>query len=399
MIGEKIPLIVFTVILVSITPQVFAQEDVDVLLQETNGVLIEQQKIIFEVGRDPDVRVKHVIETGFWNEERPRIIEIMPGSHSNPSVLDEDGYKLNFSYDAETFEKSNYIILNQKVSSYDLVVEYDLVNFMKLNENIWKKEIKFPFDVMVMVEENIDLIFVNSRPIDVSDASGINCVGCFMTLEIFDDTEIFTELISYNEKKFAIDVLSNKMITQMEFVGGGSDILNFGVENSDQLIVLKIPLELFLNPFDVYFTENKDTQLNQEDKIRKTEFNQNDSHVSVSFRTNNEGIISIVGATQEEHQKKLEQIQQRMEGEKASKPIVEKEKGIAIPIPGTNQMYNEETVNQENNQPKLSFEDELKKTSSNNQVNNSMIVGVISAIIVAIIVAIIIGVIVKIKKN
>ena len=245
----------------------------------------------------------------------------------------------------------------------------------------------------------MNLIFVNSRPIDVSDASGINCVGCFMTLEIFDDTEIFTELISYNEKKFAIDVLSNKMITQMEFVGGGSDILNFGVENSDQLIVLKIPLELFLNPFDVYFTENKDTQLNQEDKIRKTEFNQNDSHVSVSFRTNNEGIISIVGATQEEHQKKLEQIQQRMEGEKASKPIVEKEKGIAIPIPGTNQMYNEETVNQENNQPKLSFEDELKKTSSNNQVDNSMIVGVISAIIVAIIVAIIIGVIVKIKKN
>ncbi len=111
---QKISLILFIVLIISFSPQVFAQERLDALLQETNGVLIEQQKIIFEVGRHPDVRVKHLIETGVWSFDRPRIIEILPGMHSDVTVVDEDGYDLNFSYDGETFEESKYIILNQK---------------------------------------------------------------------------------------------------------------------------------------------------------------------------------------------------------------------------------------------------------------------------------------------
>ena len=64
-----------------------------------------------------------------------------------------------------------------------------------------------------------------------------------------------------------------------------------------------------LNPFEVYFTENDDTSLDQIDKIRKTESSQDETHVNVTFRTFGEGVVSIVGATPEEHQKKLEQIE------------------------------------------------------------------------------------------
>ena len=59
----------------------------------------------------------------------------------------------------------------------------------------------------------------------------------------------------------------------------------------------------------MFFTEKDDTHLDQIDKIRKTEFSQDETHVNVSFRTFGEGIVSIVGATPEEHQKKLEQIE------------------------------------------------------------------------------------------
>ena len=92
---KKILYIIFSIGLISISSQVYAQEDL--------GVLIEQQQIIFEVGKHSDVHVKHVIETGAWNSDRPRLIEILPGMHSNLKVTDEDGDKLNFSYDKETF--------------------------------------------------------------------------------------------------------------------------------------------------------------------------------------------------------------------------------------------------------------------------------------------------------
>ena len=400
---KKILFIIFSIVLISITPQVFAEENLDTLLKEKNGVMIEQQKIIFEVGKQSDAQVKHVIETGEWGADRPRFIEILSGEHSNLTVTDEDGDKLSFSYDKETFEESNFIILNQKLGNYDLIVEYDLDEFMKLKDGLWKTELLFPFDIMVMVEDDIGIIFVNSRPIDVSDAKGINCMGCGMTLEYFEDERVTTKEVSSGENKFDVEVLSNKEIFEIEFIEGGNQIervtqlLNFNVNNVDQLHVLKIPLENFLNPYEVYFTEKDDTSLDQTDKIRKTEFSQDETHVNLSFRTNGEGTISIIGATPEEYQKKLEQIKSMKANEVESK-IVEKEKGLALPIPGTkaaSELESQFTQPNEEKVDELSFANELKYQTQNSD-NSMTIVGIIVGLII---VGIISGVIFKLKKN
>jgi len=394
---KKFLFIIFSVILISISPQVYGQED--------RGVLIEQQKIIFEVGKDSDIHVKHVIETGAWNQDRPRLIEILPGTQSNLTVADEDGDKLSFSYDEDTFEESKFIILLQKLGNYDLIVEYDLDNFMELEDGLWKKDFLFVFDIMVMVEDDIEFIFVNSRPIDVSDAKGINCIGCGMTLEYFEEREISIKEVSSDENKFDIEFLSNGEVFDIEFIEGGNQIervtqfLNFNVKDLDQLYILKIPLANFPNPYDVYFTEKDDTSLDQLDKIRKTEFSQDETHVSLSFRTNSEGTVSIVGATPEEHQKRLDQIDSIKERE-VKNEYVEDKKGLALPIPGTKaatELASE--FNQSNNEEKvdtLSFADELKKGPIENSDNSMTIVGIIVGLII---IGIISGVIFKLKKN
>ena len=85
---KKLLFIIFSIVLISISPQVFANDELDALLAEKNAVLIEQQQIIFEVGKYSDIQVKHVIETGVWSENRPRVIEILSGAHSNLTVVD-----------------------------------------------------------------------------------------------------------------------------------------------------------------------------------------------------------------------------------------------------------------------------------------------------------------------
>ena len=383
---KKFLFIIFSIALISISPQVFAQDDLDALLAEKNGVLIEQQQIILDVGKYSDVQVKHVIEAGGWNADRPRIIEVISGAHSNLTVVDEDGDKLSFSYDAETFEDSKYIILNQKLGKYDLIVEYTLDNFMELKDGLWTKELQFGEEVTVMIEDEIELIFANSRPIDVSDAKGINCIGCQMLLEYFDTGKFSSKEIFSSNDKFTVDFLSNGKISEIEFITGGTQLLNFEVIEKDQLIVLKIPLEYLLNPYDVFFTEKDDTKLDQIDKIRKTEFYQDETHVNISFRTFGEGIVSIVGATSEEHQKKLEQIE-NIKAREVKSGVVEKEKGLALPIPGTkaaselaaksSQMDKEEEVN------KLSFADELEKGPVQSSEDNTIIVEIAMGIIIA----------------
>ena len=394
---KKVSFIIFSVVLISISPQVFANDELDTLLVEKNGLLIEQQKIIFEVGKHSEIQVKHVIESGAWDADRPRFIEIMPGPHSNLMVVDEDGDRLNFSYEEETFEESKYIILNQKLGNYDLIAEYTLDNFMELKDGLWIKELKFGNDVTVMIGDEIELIFANSRPVDVSDAKGINCIGCNMMLEYFD-TEKFSskEIITSNEK-FTIDFLSNGKITETEFIEGGTQLLNFDVTKKDQLFVIKIPLDYLLNPYDVFFTEKDDTSLDQIDKIRKTEFSQDNTHVNVSFRTFSEGVISIVGATPEEHQKKLEQIESVKAREVKSGPV-EKEKGLALPIPGTkaaSELASQSSQTDEEKMDELSFAEELKKVPVQN-LENDMTIMVVVGVIVAGIVG---GVVLKLKKN
>ena len=382
--NKKFPLIALTFLLISISPQAFAQNDL--------GLLVEQQNIVFEIGRHSNVHVKHIIETGAWSMDRPRIIEILPGLHSNISVVDEDGDRLDFSYDGETFEESKYIILNQKLGNYDLVAEYDLENYLELKNGLWQLDMELPSDLTIMIDEEIDMVFVNSRPIDMSDAKGINCMGCFMKLDIIDNQEIISPKITINDSvNFSVDILSNGKISEFNFVGGGSKILSFDVESDDQILILKIPLGLLLNPYEVYFTEKNDMSLDQTDKIRKTEINQENSHVSVSFRTMGEGTVSIVGATQEEHQKNLEQIQKRIEGEIASAPIEEKEKGIPIPIPGTD-AFEKIKDNNQIQRPQFSFTDDLEKVEP--VEDNTLIYIVLGIISAAIIV-----VIIKIKKN
>ena len=387
---KKIIFLLLFVVLVSIPPMTYAQEDL--------GLLIEQQTIIFEVGRHSSVHVKHVIETGKWNEDRPRIIEILPGVHSNLRVADEDGDRLGHSFDGETFEKSEYIILKQKLGNYDLIAEYDIENFMELENGKWTRDLQYNFDVLVMLEDDIELIFVNSRPVDTIDSKGINCIGCNLVLEYFDTnvTSISNEIF-YQDEEFVIEILSNDEVSELEFIGGGTQMLNFKTENLDQLFVLKIPLELIPNPFDVYFTEKDDTSLEQLDKIRKTEFDQDKQNVKVSFRTSGEGIISIVGATPEEHEKRIQQEEKR-EQSKIENERIDEKKGFEVPIPGKEPILNESEF--EKNQvmkeeSTLSFGDEL--TSESVSISNSD--NSIIFIIIGIIAAIIVGVIVKVKKN
>jgi len=394
---KKFLFIIFSIVLISISPQVFANDELDALLKERNGVLVEQQKIIFEVGKHTDIQVKHVIETGVWDLDRPRIIEIFPGTHSNLTVVDEDGDRLNFSYEGQTFEESKYIILNQKLGNYDLIVEYTLDNFMELKDGLWTKELKFGNDVIVMIADEIELIFVNSRPVDVSSAKGINCMGCNMTLEYFNTEKFSREEILFGNDEFTINFLSNGKISNIEFIGGGTQLLNFDVTDKDQLSVIKIPLKYLLNPYDVYFTEKEDTSLDQIDKIRKTEFSQDNTHVNVSFRTLGEGTVSIVGATPEEYQKKLEQIE-NIKSREVKNEVIEKERGVALPIPGTmaaSELASQSSQTDEEKMDELSFAEELKKVPVQNS-ENDMTIMVIVGVIVAGIVG---GVVLKLKKN
>ena len=88
-------------------------------------------------------------------------------------------------------------------------------------------------------------------------------------------------------------------------------VLEFKTSNSNQYFIATIPFDIILNPFEVYWTEIGDNELEQTDKIRKTEFSQDSDSVRVSFKSDTLGRISIVGATMDDHEKLAAKIEKR----------------------------------------------------------------------------------------
>ena len=377
-----------------IPPQIFAQEeetqqkDVDLAyfqqwsveerkerLADITEIPLVDQKITLEIGKDSDIRVTHEIKSGFWGANNPKIIQVLPGIHTNLHVTDIDGDTYPFFWEDETFEESEYVILQSKLSQFNLLVSYDLKNYLELtNDGIWGKEIKISTDVELIFDDDIKQIFVNTRPIDITNADGISCGGCELFLEFWDNDSPLIKNILINDKQNEVKIWSNGKISDFGFNEKINEI-HFITEKNNQKLVLEIPLNVILYPFTTYLTDIDDDVLDQEDKIFKSEFSHNETHVKLSLNPENIGRISIIGATQAEYENLLSKINERN--------IVEE----VVKEDETFEESDLEEVIEDNG-----FSD--WNTSQNNANNDGLFYGIVGIIIAIIIV----GIIIKLKK-
>ena len=394
---------IFTILLLfSINSQVYGEsnERIDISKYlDNNGETFasdfaevrQTDKIVFEIGKDTTVHVKHIIIGDTWQPNEPKVIKMLPGKHSNLEVTDEDGdYLRPIGFVGETFEESEYIIAGQKAhAGYDLVAEYDLENFLELNDGLWTKHFVFPHDVMIYVDDEVEIIFANSRPVDISDAGGVNCMGCNILIEFFDNPEPITktvirtdtrfEEISNTGEEYSIEFLSDGVIGELNFIDE-LNYLSFDVNQENQLFLIKIPLDLLLSPYHVFLSEIDQDILVDSDQIRKSEFEQNATHANLSFRANMEGVIHIVGSTEMEHEKLLDKLEKR------------------IPEPAKETIENVKQSDEElSDTTKEQLFEDWGDTSSNVNSNedNTMIFVIIGGAVIAVIV----GIVIKLKKN
>ena len=404
---------IFTILLVfSISSQVYGEpnEQIDISqYYDTEGAnfganfgkVIQTDKLIFEIGRDTTVHVKHVIIGDAWGSDEPKLIKTLPGKHSNLEVTDEDGdYLRPMGFTGETFEESEYIIAGQKAfKNYDLIAEYDLENFLELsNDGMWSKHFKFPHNVEIYVDDGIELIFANARPINVSNNAGVNCIGCDIKIEFFDKPETITKKIVRSETKleeisntgeeFLLEFLSDGKINELNYIKE-LNYFSFNVNQKNQIFVIKIPLELLLSPYHVYLTEDDQEILVESDQIHKSEYGQTDTHANLSFKAPKEGFIHIVGSTEMEHQKLITKLQKRTDQ--------------AVSTENEDKSIFDIVKDQAGNEIKDEADDDVnelyenwEETSSNVDRNED---NTIIFIIVGVIAVIIIGIIIKLKKN
>jgi hypothetical protein len=273
----KIICMVMVLVITSLLPLVYAQLSL--------GEPALHKLITINLGDQGEVHVTHEI-----NKARSVVhVETIEGTLSNLNVTDVEGNKVEFG--TTGIESITGITIFS--SQDDIIIEYDLHDVLYFEDGLWKLDYFNLETTKIIFPKDIDLLFVNDRPVMLHDAVGITCFGrsqgatCDAFIEYVMDEPTMNTGIEWEDKKFIVGVRTLTEISSFNF-DQLTKRISFDVNEDDQLITLIIPLELLWSPYDVY--------LNKE-KILKHEFFSNETHSWLNFRPENSGSIEIIGTT------------------------------------------------------------------------------------------------------
>jgi len=272
--------LIIIMVLISSVSQVFAQ-------QFSLGIPATQ-KVEITIGENSEVHVKHIV----LRDTKVRQINLISGVFENLTVSDVNGNDVQYAQvRGETLGISIF------PTRTDVIVEYDLDGVLNLNENgIWDWHYIYLEESKFIFPQNIDLIFSNSRPIDIADGNAIRCHGCVMWLEYVIDEPLVEKQIGWEDKTFQVQIRTLAEISSFTF-DQPTKRISFDVNADNQFVTLVIPLELLWNPYTVYYTDKNVEIFEAEQKIIKHEFNNNGTHVSLNVRPATSGTLHIVGTT------------------------------------------------------------------------------------------------------
>jgi hypothetical protein len=262
---------IFTIILlILVIPSVSAQ-------QINIAEKANQKSVIVTINETGDIHVIHIVGSA----NSPKQVELIDGEIQNLIITNEEGEEKTVT----TIGNNDSVMIFPSRS--DSIIEYDLKGVLLLKDNLWTWDFLYLESTNFMIPEELDLIFVNSKPVYLGDQKGISCHGCQMILEYaFNEPKNIID-VNWEDKEFFVEIGTFTNIENFEFNQSTKEI-NFDVNESDQFITAIIPLELLWGPYVVFLDD---------EKILFQDYKNNGTHVWINMRPDTAGEISIIGTT------------------------------------------------------------------------------------------------------
>jgi len=266
----KVVLVLMIISIISITPQAFAQISF--------AAPAEHVSMRVTIEENGDVRVVHVVKKSNENVE----VKMLPGTIENLQVVDGTGNEIQHAVGRDS-------IITLFPPKVNFGVEYDLKDVLILKDGVWTWDFLYTESkngVNFYFPDEVDLVFVNDRPVRIINAEGIKCNGCQMkNLEYVIDEPIILKEVEWKDQKFLVSIRTLDEIDSFNFDQPRRS-LSFETTQEDRFITLIIPLELLWNPYNVYL---------EEEKILNHPFYQNDTHAWLNIKPKTVGTIEIIG--------------------------------------------------------------------------------------------------------
>ena len=236
----------------------------------------EQKTVGITINSIGEVHVKQMAKLS----SVPTQIELVNGTISNLKITNEVGEEKQHGMVGE----NSILILP---SNEDTIIEYDLKDALFFKDNMWTWSFRYLEDTSFILPKEVDLIFVNDKPVYLDKMKGILCHGCQMILKYSIDEPRIIKNVKWEDREFTVEIRSLAEINQFGFDQSSKNI-SFDVNGENQFVTVIIPSELLWGPYDVFLGDVK---------IQSYEYVNNGTHVWVSMKPDNSGSVSIIGTT------------------------------------------------------------------------------------------------------
>ena len=137
--------------------------------QEINiGAKAKQKSVEVTISESGEMYVKHIIRSS----NVPVQVELMDGKIENLIITDEEQNEKTVPIIGE-----NDAVLILPTDS-DSIIEYDLIDVIMLKDNVWTLDFLYLESTKFFLPNNVDLFFVNDRPVNLENKEGFACHGC-----------------------------------------------------------------------------------------------------------------------------------------------------------------------------------------------------------------------------
>ncbi len=238
------------------------------------GEQSKQKSIEVFINPSGEVHVTHVV----FGTTFPNPIDLIEGKIVNLTVKDQEGNEKQHGVVGGT----DGLIIFPSIE--EVIIEYDLLDELILKDNLWTMDFLY-LESTSFLFPDVDLIFVNEKPVYLGEKKGIKCHGCQMILEYSLDEPKLYEKIKMQDDEYLIEFRTWAKINQFNFDNGLGEI-SFELIGEEAFVTTIIPIDFLSEPYQVFLDG---------EKLLFHDYINNGTHVWLNMRPQNSGDISITG--------------------------------------------------------------------------------------------------------
>ena len=244
------------------------------------GSEAKQELIEVKINPDGEINVKHVVSPS----NMPTTVPLFLGEISNLIITDDLGEEINSGTANDAKGNLSVLLLPSNQNS---IITYNLEN-MKINNNLFNTEISYPQKFSVIFEESINLIFLNNNVLFLDDKKGVAINGGGnMKIEFYSTESKIIEKATWEENEFDVEIITDSEIQSFNF-NQPEKSLSFQVNDENKFVTITMSEELLGGPY---------VTLLDDEKIKYTKFVRDEGIVSLNFKPETTGQVTIIGTT------------------------------------------------------------------------------------------------------